>query len=119
MNIIFQAIGNFSFNSVINDDNSQHIAELVVDQFIKVLDNEMHEKTLVQAIQMLSLWSTNFKKNIPKALLIWFVVSMLHFIILFNILIKINNYGLDLDIYKHTMCFIIRKNIFLNIFVFF
>lgn len=79
----FQAIGNFSFNSVTNDDNSQQISELVVDQFIRVLDSEMHEKTLLHAIQMLSLWSSNFKKSIPKALLIWFVVSMLYFLIKF------------------------------------
>lgn len=71
----FQTIGNFSLNSVTNDDNSQKIAELVVDQFIKVLDNEMHEKTLSHAIQMLSLWSPSFKKSIPKPLLLWFVVS--------------------------------------------
>lgn len=71
----FQAIGNFSFHSVANDNDSQKIAELVVDQFIKVLDNEMHEKTLVHAIHMLSLWSSSFKKSIPKSLLVWFVVS--------------------------------------------
>lgn len=71
----FQAIGNFSLNSVTNDDHSQKIAELVVDQFIKVLDNEMHEKTLSHAIQMLSLWGSSFKKSIPKPLLSWFIVS--------------------------------------------
>lgn len=59
-----------------NDDNSQKIAELVIEQFIKVLDNEMHEKTLVHAINMVSLWSSSFKKNIPKTLLLWFVVSI-------------------------------------------
>lgn len=80
-NVFFQAIGNYSYNSVTNDDNSQKIAELVVDQFIKVLDNELHEKTLVHAIQMLSLWSSNFKKSIPKALLLWFVVSITFFIV--------------------------------------
>lgn len=74
-NIRFQAIGNFSYNSITNDDYSQQIAELVIDQFIKVLDNEMHEKTLVHAINMVSLWSFSFKKNIPKALLSWFIVS--------------------------------------------
>lgn len=75
-NIYFQAIGNFSYNSVTNDDNSQKIADLVVDQFIKVLDSELHEKTLVHAIQMLSLWSSSFKKSIPNALLKWFVVCI-------------------------------------------
>lgn len=34
----------------------------------------MHEKTLVHAIQMLTLWSSNFKKRIPKALIMWFIV---------------------------------------------
>lgn len=72
----FQAIGNFSYNSVTNDDHCQQIAELVINQFIKVLDNEMHEKTLVHSIHMVSLWSSSFKKNIPKALLLWFVVSL-------------------------------------------
>lgn len=75
-NIHFQAIGNFSYNSITNDDNSQKIAELVVDQFIKVLDSELHEKTLVHAIQMLSLWSPSFKKCIPTALLKWFIVHI-------------------------------------------
>ncbi|VVC28179.1 Hypothetical protein CINCED_3A005946 [Cinara cedri] len=72
-NNVLQAIGNFSFNTVTNDDDSQQIAQLVVDQFIKVLDSEMHEKTLTHAIKMLSLWSSSFKKRIPKALLLWFV----------------------------------------------
>lgn len=72
--IYFQAIGNFSFNTVTNDDNSQQLAELAIDQFVKVLDNEMHEKILVHAIQMLTLWSSNFKKRIPKALIMCFIV---------------------------------------------
>lgn len=59
-----------------NIDSSQQIAELIVEQFIKVLDSEMHEKTLVHAIQMLTLWNSSFKQNIPKALLLWFVVSI-------------------------------------------
>jgi len=71
---IFQAIGNFSFNRVTNEDNSQKLAESVIDQFIKVLDNEMHEKTLVHAIQMLTLWCSNLKKSIPKTLIMWFIV---------------------------------------------
>lgn len=77
INDFSQAIGNFSFNSVSNNDSSQQIAEVVVEQFIKVLDSEMHEKTLVHAIQMLTLWSSSFKNNIPKALLNWFVVSII------------------------------------------
>lgn len=70
---ILQAIGNFSFNTVTNEDNSQKLAESVIDQFIKVLDNEMHEKTLVHAIQMLTLWCSNLKKSIPKTLIVWFI----------------------------------------------
>lgn len=34
----------------------------------------MHEKTLVHAIQMLTLWSSNLKKRIPKTLIMWFIV---------------------------------------------
>lgn len=77
-----------------NDDNSQKLAELVVDQFIKVLDSEMHEKTLVHAIQMLSLWSTNFKKNIPKTLLVWFLVSINYLRIVIYNLIFVYKYNL-------------------------
>lgn len=72
--LYFQAIGNFSFNTVTSEDNSQKLAESVIDQFIKVLDNEMHEKTLVHAIQMLTLWCSNLKKSIPKTLILWFIV---------------------------------------------
>ncbi|XP_050428073.1 eIF-2-alpha kinase activator GCN1 isoform X2 [Adelges cooleyi] len=69
---VLQAIGNFSFNNVANDDKCQEIADYVVEQFIKVLDSEMHEKTLIHAIQMLTLWRSSFKKTITKTLIAWF-----------------------------------------------
>jgi len=74
---------------VANDDNSQQLAELAIDQFSKILDNEMHEKTLVHAIQMLTLWSSNLKKRIPKALIMLFIVIIFLFFIKTNLNFKL------------------------------
>lgn len=46
----------------------------------------MHEKTLIHAIHMLGLWSSSFKKCVPKVLVMWFVVSI--HVLLFKMLGK-------------------------------
>jgi len=50
----------------------------------------MHEKTLVHAIQMLTLWSSNFKKRIPKALIMWFLVIIFLRFIKTNLNLKLH-----------------------------
>ncbi|XP_050533442.1 eIF-2-alpha kinase activator GCN1 isoform X2 [Daktulosphaira vitifoliae] len=69
---VLQAIGNLSYNTVANDEKSQEIADYTIEQLIKILDTELHEKTLIQALHIVMLWSTCFKKNVPKLLINWF-----------------------------------------------
>lgn len=42
-----------------------------MEHFLKVLETEVHEKTLVHALEMLSKWGAKFTQ-IPKKLVDWF-----------------------------------------------
>lgn len=37
--------------------------------FIKVLDSEVHEKTLCYTLEMMSLWTSKITEEVPKALI--------------------------------------------------
>jgi hypothetical protein len=62
---VLQAAGNFSYNNV----SEEHLQELIAnaaDYFIKILEIEVHEKTLCHALDMFSLWGSKFTDNVPS-----------------------------------------------------
>lgn len=46
-----------------------------MEHFLKVLETEIHEKTLVHALEMLSKWGAKFTE-VPKKLIDWFAKGM-------------------------------------------
>lgn len=56
-----------SYNAV-TGSGLQQTATTAVDLFIKVLQVEVHEKTLCHTLDMLSLWGTKFYNEVPKSL---------------------------------------------------
>lgn len=69
-----QGAGNFSFNGV-TGSSLQQVSQTAVNHFIKVLEIEVHEKTLCHALDMLALWTTKFYNEVPKNLVEAFKVS--------------------------------------------
>ncbi|KAJ9595704.1 hypothetical protein L9F63_013117, partial [Diploptera punctata] len=67
---VLQGAGNLSYNAV-TGSSVQRLASVAADHFIKVLDVEVHEKTLIQALEMLSLWCAKFSNEVPKKLMDW------------------------------------------------
>ncbi|BES98076.1 translational activator [Nesidiocoris tenuis] len=67
---ILQALGNLSFNSIAGS-SIQLISAKIVEQFIYVLETEVHEKTLLHCVEMLGLWCTKFTREIPQQLVKW------------------------------------------------
>lgn len=65
---VLQGAGNLSFNSV-SGSSIQKLATFAADQFIKVLGIEVHEKTLVHALEMMSLWCSKFTNEIPTSVI--------------------------------------------------
>lgn len=65
---VLQGAGNFSYNAIETNDQ-QTILQVVVDLFVKVLEIEVHEKTLCQALEMLNLWAVKFVDDLPKKLI--------------------------------------------------
>ncbi|XP_063983766.1 stalled ribosome sensor GCN1 [Diachasmimorpha longicaudata] len=64
---VLEGAGNLSYNSA-NESASERLAESAMMHFIKVLDTEVHEKTLIHALEMLSLWCEKFKAAPPQVL---------------------------------------------------
>ena len=46
------------------------------DHFIKILESEVHEGTLVVAIENLALWAAKFGQEIPPKFVDWFPKGM-------------------------------------------
>lgn len=42
---------------------------LITDNFVKVLETEIHEKVLCQALEMFSLWAINYSGELPKKII--------------------------------------------------
>ncbi|XP_046621828.1 eIF-2-alpha kinase activator GCN1 isoform X1 [Neodiprion virginianus] len=62
---VLQGAGNLSYNAV-SGSNIQKLAETACTHFIKVLDTEVHEKTLIHALEMMVLWCNKFANEVPK-----------------------------------------------------
>ncbi|CAG9759746.1 unnamed protein product [Ceutorhynchus assimilis] len=65
---VLQGAGNFSYSNVPQDKILDLISK-ATSHFIKVLESEVHEKTLCFALDMLSLWTAKLSNVIPEALL--------------------------------------------------
>lgn len=61
----FQGAGFLSCNNIPNTEIT-NILTLITDNFIKVLETEIHEKVLCHALEMFSLWSVNYSGELPK-----------------------------------------------------
>lgn len=66
-------------------NSSQTVATCATEHILKVLETEVHEKTLVLALEMLSKWGAKFTE-IPKKLLDWFDKGMSTFCTLKSVL---------------------------------
>ncbi|XP_012272971.1 eIF-2-alpha kinase activator GCN1 [Orussus abietinus] len=62
---VLQAAGNLSRNGAFGS-SVQRLAEVACDHFIKVLETEVHEKTLIHALEMMALWCEKFANEVPK-----------------------------------------------------
>ncbi|XP_030761834.1 eIF-2-alpha kinase activator GCN1 isoform X2 [Sitophilus oryzae] len=65
---VLQGAGNLSYNNVTPENLIDLISKASV-HFIKVLETEVHEKTLCFALDMLALWTIKLTNEVPKALL--------------------------------------------------
>lgn len=50
-------------------DNNIDLISKVSTHFVKVLESEVHEKTLCFTLEMLSLWTSKLNDEVPKSLL--------------------------------------------------
>uniref|UniRef100_A0A7G3AWK1 Putative translational activator gcn1 n=1 Tax=Lutzomyia longipalpis TaxID=7200 RepID=A0A7G3AWK1_LUTLO len=57
-------IGNLSYNGLL-PESMDSILSLVVDNFVKILETESHEKILCHSLEMFSLWASNFEGELP------------------------------------------------------
>ncbi|KAG5899951.1 hypothetical protein JTB14_002498 [Gonioctena quinquepunctata] len=62
---VLQGAGNWSYNAV-TSENLQHLIVTASEYFTKVLEVEVHEKTLSHALDMMALWTTKLTTEIPK-----------------------------------------------------
>ncbi|XP_026689079.1 uncharacterized protein LOC113473836 [Diaphorina citri] len=58
---LFRGIGNLSENKVTKD--SDLLIKSTTEQLLKILDTEVHEKTLVVALQVLTAWVTHLSPS--------------------------------------------------------
>ncbi|KAL1132575.1 hypothetical protein AAG570_010527, partial [Ranatra chinensis] len=67
---ILQGIGNLSYNAV-TGSSIQSLAQSAAEHFIKILEVEVHEKTLIYCLEMMSLWCSKFNSQVPPKVLSW------------------------------------------------
>ncbi|XP_043511247.1 eIF-2-alpha kinase activator GCN1 [Frieseomelitta varia] len=65
---VLQGAGNLSYNAA-SGSSVERLAETACEHFIKVLETEVHEKTLIHALEMMALWSNKFANNVPKCVI--------------------------------------------------
>lgn len=84
---VLQGAGNLSFNKV-SGAFLQELSEKACEHFTKVLEVEVHEKTLCHALEMFGLWGSKFGNEIPKKVIEAFKVRFFQtknwFIIFFH-----------------------------------
>ncbi|CAH0556041.1 unnamed protein product [Brassicogethes aeneus] len=65
---VLEGAGNLSYNNVPNPQ-LQNLIAIASDSFIKVLEIEVHEKTLCSTLTMLTLWTLKLTNEVPKKIL--------------------------------------------------
>lgn len=73
---VLTAIGNVSRNAVTGTAAVQALAVSVFDLYVAILKQEVHEGTLVCALDTLSLWSAKFTTEVPSKLCDWFQAGL-------------------------------------------
>lgn len=53
-------------NNAVSGAELQQLVNVAVEQFFKVLEVEVHERTLCHAIQMMSRWISKYYNEVPK-----------------------------------------------------
>lgn len=61
---VLQGAGNLSCNGVLGS-SVEKLAEVACKHFAKVLETEVHEKTLIHALEMMTLWCNKFVSQLP------------------------------------------------------
>ncbi|ELU01733.1 hypothetical protein CAPTEDRAFT_190553, partial [Capitella teleta] len=69
---VLTAIGHLSKHTVSGAAPVQKLSSAVVEMFIPVLQQEVHEGTLLQALAQMSLWCAKFTTEVPDKLMQWF-----------------------------------------------
>lgn len=62
---VLQGAGNLSYNGVLGS-GAEQLAEVACKHFAKVLETEVHEKTLIHALEMMTLWCNKFVSQLPS-----------------------------------------------------
>ncbi|XP_060079689.1 stalled ribosome sensor GCN1-like [Ylistrum balloti] len=69
---VLQAVGNASHCTASGVYALQSLSNTVTEKFIPMLQQEVHEGTLVHALSMMSLWCAKFYTSVPDKLIEWF-----------------------------------------------
>jgi len=69
---VLQSIGNMVYSSVSGTQSLQSLSSSVTEMFLPTLQTEVHEGTLVHALNMLSLWCAKYYTEVPEKLVQWF-----------------------------------------------
>ena len=72
---VLDGIGRLSKHIVTGAGVNQLSAD-VADGFVKILESEVHEGTLLKALDVLSLWTTRLTSSVPKSLMEMFKKGM-------------------------------------------
>lgn len=72
---LLQAGGNLSKNAVLSSSIGP-ICHMATDHFIKILESEVHEGTLIMALENLSMWAAKFGRDIPQKFIEWIPKGM-------------------------------------------
>ncbi|CAH1802155.1 unnamed protein product [Owenia fusiformis] len=73
---VLSGLGRLSSNQVTGSQSVSSLGTTVVESFIPILQQEVHEATLIHTIQMLSLWVCRFSTDLPKKLIEWFKTGL-------------------------------------------
>ncbi|XP_059612340.1 stalled ribosome sensor GCN1 [Phlebotomus argentipes] len=65
---VLQGVGNLSFNSLL-PESMDAILSVVMENFIRILESETHEKILCHSLEMFSLWASNFEGQLPDKII--------------------------------------------------
>lgn len=68
-------MGNLSYNNIPKNEIVS-ILTFVTDNFIKILQTEIHEKVLCHSLEMFSLWAVNYTNELPQKIIDTFLKGL-------------------------------------------